>query len=226
MNNPFIFVAVEPRLAINILVHQFEARLNAVQQKAANLRNTLETIHKTDRAKVYYDSQQSVFKLEGGSQIFQQMSRLVSSCKTELLRVVSLTGISLNYDYGIIEKEQEILRNGAKIRAITEICSGAQHSGLIEKYSKIAEVRHLDGIDSALKFVIADSSEMIFFTTNPNRNVRELAAIWTNNKHLIQGFRLDFEKSWKLSVPAEAMLKMHEKSGTTPSVGGEMPHSS
>jgi len=200
MNNPYIFVAVEPQLAVKILLDQLESRLSSTRKSAQFLVDSLRTIERSDRAKNYYDSIKSAFKLEGGSQIFQQMSRLVSGCKYELLRVVSLTGISLNYEHGIIDIERSIVSHDGKIRVITEVDRGQSGFQLLKDYSRIAEIRHLSGISSALKFVISDNSEMIFFTTNPNRDIRELGAIWTNNKHLIEGFRIDFEKSWKSSV--------------------------
>lgn len=229
MNNPFIFVAVDPKLALNILVSELEARLTITRKNALALAGYLGAIQRSDRAKNYYDSQQSVFKLEGGSQIFEQMARSVSTCKFEILRALTLTGISHNYNRGIVDKERELVKSrGVRIRVITEIDEEQADLGLLEDYSKIAEIRHLEGIGSDLKFLIIDNTEIIFFTTNPNRNVRELGAIWTNNKHLIGGFRIDFEKSWKLSTPITAEsfkkgLNIKRNIGV-PAVGGGVIH--
>jgi sugar-specific transcriptional regulator TrmB len=217
MDKPYTFAAVEPNVVVTILISQLENKFSAMKDKARNVGEWLEGL---DRVRTTNDVPQDkvVFKLEGGSQIFERMSKLISSCKSELVRITSSTGISQNYVLGVFEQERLITKNGVRIRAITE--ENSSNRDILTEYSRFVDLRFLEGVGSSLKFIIADDSQMIFFTTNPTKVVRDLGAIWTNNKPLIEGFKKEFEVCWSSATPAAEALATHEDHD----VSGKLPH--
>ena len=220
MERPYAFSAVEPELGVKVLLSRLQNRFDGIQKNAMAITEWLKGI---DRVEKTYQAQPNkyLFKLEGGSQIFDRMERLIKSCKTSLVRVTSGTGICQNYVLGIIDLEEEVAKRGGKVRAVTEVDSN--NRGIVEEYAKFADVRHLPAVRSMLKFVVADSDQMIFFTTNPAQDVRDLGAIWTNSRPLIEGFQTEFEQSWSAAMPLSDR-------GRTPrlqkSVSGREPHHS
>src|SRR5580704_1393341 len=221
MDKPYTFAAVEPSVGVRMLVSHLENKFSQLKEKATKVGEWLEGL---DRVRTTSEIPQDkvVFKLEGGSQIFERMSKLILSCKSELVRITSSTGISQNYILGVFEQEKQITKNGVKIRAITE--ENSSNHDILSEYSRFVDLRFLEGVGSSLKFVIADDSQMIFFTTNPTRIVRDLGAIWTNNKPLIEGFKKEFETCWSVAKPAG---KPVAKSEARPQVvSDKLPHPS
>lgn len=219
MDKPYTFAAVEPKVALKVLLGQLDNKFETLKRKALEVGEWLGGMDRITTNALPED--RTLFKLEGGSQIFERMSRLIQSCKTELVRVTSATGISQNYVLGIFDLERQIVKgSGVKIKAITEIKKG--NRDILKEYSKFADLRHLEGVGSRLKFVIADGSQMIFFTTNPAENVRDLGAIWTNSKPLIEAFKKEFEICWNSATPIAETLAQIGGQG----VSVKMPHPS
>jgi sugar-specific transcriptional regulator TrmB len=216
MDKPYTFAAVEPKVGMRILLGQLDARFDSLKKKALQVGEWLEGMNRVTTSSLPEDK--IVFKIEGGTQIFERMSKLIQNCKSELVRVTSSTGISQNYVLGIFDQERQIVWNGAKIRAISEVKKG--NCDILREYSRFAQLRHLEDVSSRLKFVIADDSQMIFFTTNPAENVRELGAIWTNSKPLIEAFKKEFEICWSIATPFSEILTPLENQ----SVSDKMPH--
>ncbi len=217
MDKPYTFAAVEPNVAVRILTSQLDNKFAVLRDKAVKVGEWLEGL---DRVKTTNDvpPDKMVFRLEGGSQIFERMSKLILSCRFELVRITSSTGISQNYVLGVFEQEKQIAENGVKIRAITE--EKSSNRDILTEYSQFVDLRFLEGLRSSLKFIIGDDSQMIFFTTNPTQNVRDLGAVWTNNKPLIEGFKKQFEVCWASARPAAEVLTSVESQ----SVSGKTPH--
>jgi sugar-specific transcriptional regulator TrmB len=221
MDNPYTFAAVEPSVGIRMLVSHLENKFSQLKEKANKVGMWLEGL---DRVRTTNETPEDkvVFKLEGGSQIFERMSKLILSCKSELVRITSSTGISQNYILGVFEQEKQITKNGVNIRAITE--ENSSNHDILAEYSRFVDLRFLEGVGSSLKFVIADDSQMIFFTTNPTRIVRDLGAIWTNNKPLIEGFKKEFEACWSVARPARKPRA--ENGARAQVVSDKLPHPS
>lgn len=193
VGKPYTFVAVEPNVAMKVLMERLDSKFSSLKQNASKLQDWLQGL---DRVKDTSEEVASniIFRFESGTPIFERMSRMVANCKHELIRITSSKGIVQNYGLGVFEQERQIAKNGIRIRAITE--AKASNLDILKEYSTFAQVRHLTGIDSRLKFVISDDLQMILFTTNPADSIRNLGAIWTNSKPLIEGFKKDFEVCW------------------------------
>lgn len=203
MAKPSVFSAVDPKVAMNALVSHLESKFALLKKTAFETADWLQGLGRIDGSGESTENK-SIFKLEGGEQVFQRMSRLVQSCKGELVRVLSATGLRQNYLLGIFSQESKCIERGVKIRAITEVVSTNRE--IIEEYARFVELRHLNGLSSSLKYCIADDSEMILFTSSPTNNIRDMGAIWTNNKPWILGFKKEFELTWREAVPVTRLL--------------------
>lgn len=220
MDKPYTFAAVEPSVGMRMLVSHLENKFSQLKEKANRVGEWLEGLDRV-RTTNEIPHDKVVFKLEGGSQIFERMSKLILSCKSELVRITSSTGISQNYILGVFEQEKQITKNGVRIRAITE--ENSSNRDILAEYSRFVDLRFLEGVGSSLKFVIADDLQMIFFTTNPTKIVRDLGAIWTNNKPLIEGFKKEFESCWGVAKPVAGATA---KRTAAQVVSDKLPHPS
>ena len=143
MDKPYTFAAVEPNVAVRILTSQLDNKFAVLRDKAVKVGEWLEGL---DRVKTTNDvpPDKMVFRLEGGSQIFERMSKLILSCRFELVRITSSTGISQNYVLGVFEQEKQIAENGVKIRAITE--EKSSNRDILTEYSQFVDLRFLEGL--------------------------------------------------------------------------------
>jgi len=218
MAKPSIFTAIDPKVAMSLLVSRLYNKFVLLKKTAMETGEWLHSLNRTDSPTEPFENR-SVFKLEGGEQVFERMSKLVQNCKNELVRILSATGLRQNYLLGIFDQESKIVDRGVRVRAITELLPVNRE--ILEEYSKFVELRHLVGVDSSLKYCIVDDSEMILLTSSPTNNIRDMGAIWTNNRPWIQGFKKEFELTWSGATPMSSILSdsLLEKQ-----VGGKNPH--
>jgi len=139
-----------------------------------------------------------------GEEIFEKMKNMVRNSSKEIIRIISSTGIELNWNNGTIAEELKASKRGIKIRVITDINEKNMH--IILNYMKGVEIRHFTGSSYITRFVITDRSETIVMTSQPSVFNQEYFAFYTRSKKIISSLAEYFEATWQISANAKSII--------------------
>jgi phosphatidylserine/phosphatidylglycerophosphate/cardiolipin synthase-like enzyme len=154
-----------------------------------------------------------IFSPKGGTS--KELARLVKEAKKEI--VVAVYAFSSKY---LGQALSEALKRGVKIRIILDGDNARKVYSINEWLAgEGIEVRYITvkGGNMHHKFILIDGKRLItgsYNFTNESEFRNYEAAIFTNNKALIQSFAAEFERLWCQCAPVESAVTPASDTGT------------
>jgi len=147
-----------------------------------------------------------IFSPKGGTS--KELARLIKAAKKEI--IVAVYAFSSKY---LGQALSAALQRGVKIRILLD-ADNARKSYSIDEWlaGEEIEVRLIEIKRGSLhhKFMLIDGKLLItgsYNFTNESEFRNHEAAIFTNNKVLIQSFAVEFERLWLQCVPTESTVQ-------------------
>ena len=204
MQSPNLYEAAKPNLTVKILITEMEDQVKRARSQAPDVLMSLDSIKHTEPSVEESKKRNIRFKLLTGKQVISAWNDLLRAANHEVIRLWSPEGIRTNYSQGFLENFKECISRGVKVRGIAEINKNNLFE--CEEFASLIELKHLDALADAVRYEIADRSEIIISSMNFKNEEVKLEGIRTNNEVLVNGFRKDFEDLWCQAIPAKVKI--------------------
>jgi len=195
--------AVSPEYLIQNLRKKEEERLRLFYRRSDEVLKELKEKLNQNTSITKSDEDDFIKYIEG-EEIFEKMKNMIRNSSKEIIRIISSTGIELNWNNGTIAEELKASKRGVKIRVITDINEKNIH--IILNYMTGVEIRHFAGASYITRFVITDRSETIVMTSQPSVFNQEYFAFYTKSKKIISSLAEYFEATWQISANAKSII--------------------
>lgn len=205
MQNPNLYEAAKPTMAIKILVSELEDRVKEAKEQIPEVIMLLDSIKPALQFVEKNRERSTNFKLLTGKLVITAWQGLLKKANNEVMRVWSPEGIRTNYYQGFIDDFRECIARGARVRGIAEINKNNIFES--EEFASVIELRHLDALSDAVRYEIVDGSEIIISAMDVKDTEKRLEGLQTNNKVLVAGFVNEFESAWKKAIPAKIRIE-------------------
>lgn len=160
--------------------------------------------------------------LEGRTQIYSKIARMVRETKKKLSVVTSGQGVIQAYRFGLLDYGFDHKENVC-IRFIASLPTDANHLEAVRMLLQKAKKAALrfesrignDAVGYFPRFLIKDDEELILFLRMDKdesiENLKE-TGFWTNSYPLIHGFSAFFDYMWQQSKDIRDVIKERDKS--------------
>jgi sugar-specific transcriptional regulator TrmB len=212
LNSPRRFSAIDPKIAMAILLAKQEEKLTKSRQLSGELLPKLLGLKNSfDSSEWGRGDANGTYRLGSGrTRYHNEMRDLMRNARKEVLRVVSADGIVRNFQSGFYNEYFDAKARGVSIRMISEIDN--RNRILARRLSKVVTIRHLDGIK--LRFMVVDGSAAVFGTSYQSRleDSTENCYMVFNDSKFAGAFSFFFEHLWSV---ASARLNLERGVGNT-----------
>ena len=106
--------------------------------------------------------------------------------------------------FGLIQPFIHSVKDGVKAEVICQMTS--KNVREVKEILRVAEVRHCDGAEYALRFTVVDGKEVNMQATPVDSGLEEGLSIWSDNQALIQTMVSTFKILWRNSMRSESRL--------------------
>ena len=149
--------------------------------------------------------------VEGRIRIEQRLRSMYTQAKKSVMAVLSSSELIRADTSGLFDLLAQTNKTDLQIRAITII--DQSNVRVMEKLSKIIEVRHLDLKARPVPRVsIIDDAEALFEITTADETHRdEEVALWINSRPFVRNLQAYFEEIWNSGTPADGRIEALKK---------------
>lgn len=214
LQNPSLFTATHPKVALEILMNEEEERLLQLRRRSREVLAWLATLQ-TNRSKTIIsdESPNPLFKIIYGRALFECWRKMLKAAKSEVLSVWSDYGLKLISDRGFIEPFVDCVERGIGVRMIATI--DERNYEAARRFMKIVNLRHSEFVESSFRYVIVDQSQAVISAiSTPAVSSHILSAVWTDSAAFVVGIKNEFEMCWKTSTEAKSRMVTLQSSVT------------
>lgn len=181
MQHPIKYIAKPFEETLNTLLEMVEEKISRFEKK----RDELLLQWKSLPNFVYNSEERYKLQiLEGKTSVYTKAKKLCNGAKSKLLILINEKELLRFYNYDVFDEID------ADVSILTNISSKFVNI-LDEIDADVSICKELN----ASSFIIKDYKEMLLFLDNENS--KDVIALWTDCKALIQSMELLFEKLWK-----------------------------
>jgi sugar-specific transcriptional regulator TrmB len=191
LGNPNKYVAVEPRVAVDLLLTKMEDDFDSLRRSARGLIKSLEARQRDVTGLQTPVGGGQFFKLKSGSAVVSSIFDMVRSAQTDVMKVVTRRALNFHALYGLLDHERRLAKKGVKIRIITDAPSAS-----LEEYVKIAKFHYAGDLTSALRYVIVDDRMLMLSLAANAKGPTDSMGLLTNNNTLVNALTNHFEETW------------------------------
>lgn len=204
--SPNRYTAVEPNLALPLLLSKYENKVSFLKGLRHDLMRRMSTFRsksistQNSTAASDYPSQISYRVVSGREGYYEEVRRVIRESKSEVLRIISSLGLELTSSLGFDSEYRKAARRGVSIRLIAEV--NAKNAREVKKLSAFVDVRHLEGINARLSVV--DKEKTIFghkFEDSVAAGREKWNCLVLADPQFAEVSRFLFENLWKLASP-------------------------
>jgi len=196
LGKPIKFVALKPeevieRVKKNLVVSAKEKSKRLEKLKGDEVLEELTGLF-SDGIK-YVEPTDLSGALKGRQNIYNHLDMLVREAQSSITLVTTSDGLNRKLEV-LLPSLEKAKKRGVKVRIAAPITK--ENKKVAKDFSKIAEVRDLDGIKA--RFMIIDSEQLMFMLLNdddvhPTYDV----GVWINTEFFAQALEQLFEVAWK-----------------------------
>ncbi len=198
-SRPLVFATVEPRALMETLLSEQEQKSKAFKSETEKIQTQLERIPRirstaqTDSLLRTVSSEQ--FTIKTGKQITTKWKDMAQNAESEILVILSRIGLMTHSTEGFSEIYSKAKKRGVNVRIITDVVH--ENFSQAQEFSTVCRIKASGSVNDALRYVIADSKEVMISMGTFSNDQRGFAAIWTTRPLMIKAFRLDFQDKWR-----------------------------
>jgi sugar-specific transcriptional regulator TrmB len=194
IGKPNTFSAVQPKIALKLLVDLRRKELNELDRKADYLTKTLESINEKQLVNQVPLSENQYFRLKNGEAVVETLSAMIKQAKHQVRKMLTSKALSFHLLYGIFDIERDLYQKGVEIKLVTDVPSET-----LTKYESISNIHYIGDLSNTLRYVIVDDSQIIISLAADAIGPTDSVGLLTNNKTLIHALTKHFEETWSMT---------------------------
>jgi len=181
--------------ALTAIVSMEREKINSLSKQKKNIIDLWDEIPSSFSLETSGEYKEKLQVLQGSHSINGKIKDMIRGAKTEFLMLGTEKDISRFYHADFFE-----ILDTSSIKARFVICAAQNVPKFIVDGNRsiIRMLKDMKGDDSC--FIIKDCSEALLFTKNASYSTRDITALWTNSKSLINSMRMLFNCCWDKSA--------------------------
>ncbi|MGA3295932.1 MAG: helix-turn-helix domain-containing protein [Candidatus Bathyarchaeia archaeon] len=207
LERPVRFQSITFEKCLRTLIDERKAKLTLLERQGESIRRLFDAM-RVEPARQEIERFQVV---EGRIRIEQRLQSMYAQAKKSVMTVLSSSELVRADTSGLFDLLAHTNNPELRTRAITSI--DQSNLRVLERLSKVIEVRHLDLKARPVPRVsIIDDAEVLFEITTADETHRdEEVALWINSRPFVRNLQAYFEEIWNSGTPADGRIEALKK---------------